>query len=482
MPGRHFLTDLVLLLSVVISSCEALFEGPPSLADYASGEITLTLVSDKLSWDRAQEACRTVLGGKLARVDSHEADLAVRNFAANTWTGIGYADVWFGLQWRPPGSNGDAKRLVWSDNCQDLDINRYHYFKSGDDVYAGTESCYRMKSGFEWEIRDCEETNKFLCETRNFTYTGSYTTDTSSGMMVVSKGTAQDCATVCDQVYGCYRVSPLGNSSCAVDLVTDYTQDSVKSFYKPVTIIGSTLTLSIKQIENINSAVNTVFQPLWQSHCEPQANASAPSGLMAPQDVAAPTLVISAQPCTSTYIMESSSCPVVQPSPSLVFKTRTIWDTVTETPVNTVFWYKQGRCQAVKKILGVRQCPGIVLLMVPTYFSNSFYKMKTITKTESVSEAPSANCASIAPVHVYPNLTTKKLDEAVSSIVSELTINERSTSRARARYTSAPDDRTSSRTMGCLAMGFILMVMLLILAIDAPTMLMALKDKVDGLA
>ncbi|GFS12511.1 hypothetical protein ElyMa_001372800 [Elysia marginata] len=106
-----------------------------------------------------------------------------------------------------------------------------------------------------------------------------------------------------------------------------------------------------------------------------------------------------------------------------------------------------------------------------------FLEVSTFTLTQTIS-APSQACATPAPVY---NLTSEKLDEAVSSIVSELTINERSTSRARARYTSAPDDRASSRTMGAVSMGFIFIVLMLVLAIDAPTLFLAVKEKMENL-
>ena len=51
-------------------------------------------------------------------------------------------------------------------------------------------------------------------------------------------------------------------------------------------------------------------------------------------------------------------------------------------------------------------------------------------------------------------------------------------SELRARYTSASDGRLSSQIVGFTFMGLVLMVMLLILAKDAPTMIMALKHKV----
>ena len=127
----------------------------------------------------------------------------------------------------------------------------------------------------------------------------------------------------------------------------------------------------------------------------------------------------------------------------------------------------------------------MIQLFLRSYYSdpdsqpkpNVHLDMETITKTETVS-ASSPVCPTKVPVY---NLTSKNVDDAVSSIVSELSINERSTSRSRAKYKSAPDDRVSSQTMGLISMGFILMVMLLILAIDAPTMIMALKDKVDSM-
>ena len=56
--------------------------------------------------------------------------------------------------------------------------------------------------------------------------------------MVVSKDSALKCSDVCNQLYGCYRVSDLDNSSCIVDLVSDDPTDAVKSLYKPMIITG----------------------------------------------------------------------------------------------------------------------------------------------------------------------------------------------------------------------------------------------------
>ena len=101
--------------------------------------------------------------------------------------------------------------------------------------------------------------------------------------------------------------------------------------------------------------------------------------------------------------------------------------------------------------------------------------MVTLTYTQTADQlCPSSSTPAF-------NLSSQEVDEAVSAIVSELIIDERSTSRSKARYTSAPDHRVSSRTMGGLAMGFIFIVMLLILAMDAPTMFIALKEKVNNI-
>ncbi|KAK3749809.1 hypothetical protein RRG08_063092 [Elysia crispata] len=491
-------------------------------ADYASGEVVLTLVPDKLTWDQAYHACDSLLGGTLARIDSHEADQAIRQFSTTTWDSYAWDDSWIGIQWRRTTKNG-AKRLLWSDNCQDVDTHRYHNFKPGDEANDGSDFCYKMKSSYEWERKPCSEENSFFCEHRNFPYPGSFSTDTGSGIMVVSKDSALKCSDVCNQLYGCYRVSDLGNSSCIVDLVSDDPTDAVRSLYKPMIITASVLDLTTAQKNAIKDAVTNFPEPLWDSPCEPQVTFPAPSGMVVPHDLAVPTVLTSAEPCTSTFILQTSSCAIIQPSISTEVRTTTVLDTVTLTPevstVPTTVRYTHtvtettqlfSSCSPEVITVSTSNCVGVTPSASTMFHTTTVYgtvtetplvnivpttvvltdtvtrtldaisctptivpDMETITKTETVS-ASSPVCPTKVPVY---NLTSKNVDDAVSSIVSELSINERSTSRSRAKYKSAPDDRVSSQTMGLISMGFILMVMLLILAIDAPTMIMALKDK-----
>ena len=91
-------------------------------------------------------------------------------------------------------------------------------------------------------------------------------------------------------------------------------------------------------------------------------------------------------------------------------------------------------------------------------------ELTTFTYTETMS-GPGQMCSTVTPTS--PNMSSQRLDQALSSIVSELTVSERSTSRWRARHTTARDDRVSSTAMGLVAMGFISLVMLFILGVDA---------------
>ncbi|KAK3749803.1 hypothetical protein RRG08_063087 [Elysia crispata] len=516
MIWKYSLTDLAVVLSLIIMTTGQMLQDRPSLADYASGEVVLTLVPDKLTWDQAYHACDSLLGGTLARIDSHEADQAIRQFSTTTWAGYAWADSWFGIQWRQLTQNG-YKKLVWSDNCQDLNTLRYHNFKSGDGTYDGKDFCYRMKSDYEWERKVCGERNSFI-------YPGNFTTDTGSGMMVVTKNSALNCSEVCNQLHGCYRVSDLGNSSCIVDLVSDDPTDAVTSLFKPMLITSSVLELTNAQKTAIEVKVINLPVPLWDSLCEPQVNFSAPSGMVAPHDIDVPTVLASAEPCTSTFILQTSSCAIIQPSTSTEVRTTTVLDTVTLTPevstVPTTVRYTHtvtetaqlfSSCSPEVITVSTSNCVGVTPSASTMFHTTTVYgtvtetplvnivpttvvltdtvtrtldassctpiivpDIETITKTQTVSAASSV-CPTQATVY---NLTSKNIDLAVSSIVSELSINERSTSRSRAKYKSAPDHRVSSQTMGLISMGFILMVMLLILAIDAPTMIMALKDKI----
>ncbi|GFN99245.1 hypothetical protein PoB_002575100, partial [Plakobranchus ocellatus] len=89
---------------------------------------------------------------------------------------------------------------------------------------------------------------------------------------------------------------------------------------------------------------------------------------------------------------------------------------------------------------------------------------------------PTDTYASQAPAK---NLTREEIDQAVSSIVSELRIDVKATSKARAKLQSAPDSRVSSQAMGLVSLIFIGMVMLLIFSIDATNIYFVLKDRMD---
>ncbi|GFS14655.1 hypothetical protein ElyMa_001428900, partial [Elysia marginata] len=158
------LTTLFFLTST--HRVNTLYRAPPSLADYTNGQVTFTLVTNKLQYDQALQVCADLLGGTLARIDSEEANQAIREFSITTWESAGWGDEWIGLHWRSKQTNG-PRSLLWSDNCQDFDTSRYHDFKSGDDTLGATEFCYRIKPGFEWEVKTCAEKNSFICETRS---------------------------------------------------------------------------------------------------------------------------------------------------------------------------------------------------------------------------------------------------------------------------------------------------------------------------
>ncbi|GFO37496.1 hypothetical protein PoB_006400100 [Plakobranchus ocellatus] len=151
MSSVQSLVAQVSLLCCVITNVIC-FE-TPSKADYASGEVTLTLIEDRLNWDAANYACASVLGGTLARIDSLSMFRAIENFTRTTWDGQSYGDSWISLRWRVVVGSAGQRRLVWSDNCQVLDENRFTQFKDGDGTNDGTEFCYRhvLRMSFIWK-------------------------------------------------------------------------------------------------------------------------------------------------------------------------------------------------------------------------------------------------------------------------------------------------------------------------------------------
>lgn len=83
---------------------------------------------------------------------------------------------------------------------------------------------------------------------------------------------------------------------------------------------------------------------------------------------------------------------------------------------------------------------------------------------------------SVAPV----NLTNEQKDAILSSIVTELTIDAKTTSAAQLRYTSAEDERTSAHALGFVAVGVMTVVFGIILFIDAPNLYLSLQNRIKG--
>ena len=113
-------------------------------------------------------------------------------------------------------------------------------------------------------------------------------------------------------------------------------------------------------------------------------------------------------------------------------------------------------CEEINSLL-------ISFFLNPSHHSFLALEVTTLTFTQTVSASTQA-CSTATPAY---NISSKHMDEVISSLVSELTVDGRSTSRSKARYTSAPDDRMSCRAMGSVALGFILVVLLFIVAADA---------------
>ncbi|GFO37490.1 hypothetical protein PoB_006399500 [Plakobranchus ocellatus] len=166
---------------------------PSSKADYASGEVTLTLTEDKLNSGEANHACAKILNGALSMLRATE------NYTGTAWQGKNYGDSWISLQW----------------------------MKVAESVGPRT-----MKNGLKWERKHCQEDeNSVICETTKFLYNGFYVEDSTTGMVTRILESGDGCHGLCDKVYGCYKTLPLGNSFCILDLVLESkSDDNTKPF------------------------------------------------------------------------------------------------------------------------------------------------------------------------------------------------------------------------------------------------------------
>ncbi|GFO37495.1 hypothetical protein PoB_006400000 [Plakobranchus ocellatus] len=386
-----------------------------------------------------------------------------------------------------------------------------------------------MKSGFEWERRPCQEENSFICETTKFPYPESYARDSTTGMLIVSRETGQSCRVVCNQVYGCYRTSPLGNSSCILDLVLESnSDDNIKAYRKPLVVNAKVMSFTSSQMseirERFDDGSDDDEEEENSDNCTPPAAPAAPDGLVSYNDAKVPVIVNSVEPCPTATVIESQTCTAVQPSASTIVQTTTVFDTITLTPsasivpttvvhTDTVTMTTRlfsscsqelvtvsSSCEPVQLSASrltyttvvystVLQTPEVsivptTIVVTDTVTTTQAHasctpsvhtEVSTFTYTATAS-VPTHTCASQASVN---NQTREEIEQAVSSIVSELRIDVQATSKARAKFKSAPDSRVSSQAMGVVSLAFIGIVMLLIFSIDAPNIYFVLKDRMD---
>ncbi|GFO37489.1 hypothetical protein PoB_006399400 [Plakobranchus ocellatus] len=72
-----------------------------------------------------------------------------------------------------------------------------------------------------------------------FPYNGTNFEDSTTDMVNRRRKSGEGCHDLCDKVYGCYKKSPPGNSSCILDLVLESNiDDNIKSYLKSFFVNG----------------------------------------------------------------------------------------------------------------------------------------------------------------------------------------------------------------------------------------------------
>ncbi|VDH93689.1 Hypothetical predicted protein [Mytilus galloprovincialis] len=171
---------------------------------------SVTLFSDELTWNEANQYCRSI-GQNLVKIGRQAKEHYLHEHLVSLNISPSKVDIWIGLHAPDPNQR---THLVWTNNCSIplLYSNWEPGLKSGpNDLCAYIELEYES---MYWFLDECEKTKRsFLCESKDGICNSGYFYDTESdtsvatgigGLTTMSSVTVQQCKNACNPSPMCW--------------------------------------------------------------------------------------------------------------------------------------------------------------------------------------------------------------------------------------------------------------------------------------
>ncbi|KAK0042950.1 hypothetical protein Bpfe_027614 [Biomphalaria pfeifferi] len=391
----------------------------PSTAEQVNAQTTILLVRNLMTWYDAAVACRK-LGATLTRIETDYFQEKITSFAQNDWA-KDWGNAWFGLAWL---ASTDGQYLAWADNCQSFNASAWNMFEtSASSNFKSNNGCYALdKESLLWMRKSCGMKKNFLCsrvEAYNITNINLYSTLANTQMIAVnlSKSSPSDCRNMCDRILGCYVTSYIGNSSCVLGVLSN----TSNTYIKPEILIADVYTFNDTQQLDIETAGNTNVT------------------LCTSNNASSSTLTDSAVSLNDLDLLVSKDVCSYNETTSLSQSTSTL---------------------------------------TAEYFISDLSSATTTSSDQSSDAEQSTQMLMTSTVHVQNvNFTLEEREALINAIVIKLIIDVKSTLKSQSLLYSAEDRRPSAQALGYVAIGIIVFVLCVIVAIDAPNVYYLLRTQ-----